>query len=153
VSEQTYRIALSGYDEARALYVEELAQMSPEQARLAGEAEPTPERAAELQRTAQEIRAAAEHGGDEVVILAHRPFGAVLDAQAALTGRDFAGAALAVLRNAIVSWRIGGDHGESVTDDWLRSQDGDLMRWLKNAVEEHWESVRRTAPKVTTTST
>ena len=30
MTEQTHRIALSGYDEARALYVEELAQMSPE---------------------------------------------------------------------------------------------------------------------------
>lgn len=142
MTEQTHRIGLSGYDEARASYVEELA-----------EAEKETERAAALQREAQAIREAAEHDGDELVILHYRPFGAVLDAQAALVSGNFAGRGVAVLRNAIVSWRLGEAHGEAVTDEWIRAQDGDLMAWVLAEVEAHWEAVRRTAPKVTRTST
>lgn len=151
--EQTYRIALAEFDEARAAYLEELAELSPEQAERRGEPEVTPARAAELQREAQGIRASAEHADCEVVILHHKPFGAVLDETAALTTGDFSARRAATLRNAIVAWRIDGEHGEAVTDEWIRRQRGDLMSWLLNRVEEHWESVRRTAPKAMGTST
>lgn len=150
---ETHRISLAGFDEAHAQYLERLAELTPEEATRMGEPAPTPERAADLQREAQAVREAAQHSGDEVVIHHHRPFGAVLDAQAALTKGDLAGRSLAVLRNAIVSYRIGGERGDSVTDDWLRAQDGELMSWLKNEVEEHWEAAWRTAPKATRTST
>ncbi|MFA5517231.1 MAG: hypothetical protein WDA20_13175 [Desulfuromonadales bacterium] len=151
--EQTHRIALAEFDEARAVYLEELAELTPERAQKLGEPEPTAERAAELQREAQAVRAAAEHAGGEVVILHHKPFGAVLDESAALISGDFGGRRAATLRNAIVSWRIRGEHGEAVTDEWIRRQEGDLMSWLLIRIEEHWESVRRTAPKAMGTST
>ena len=150
---QPHRISLRGYDEARAGYLEALAQMGPEEARARGEAEPTPEVAAEYQRRANEIRSTLEHAGDWIEIHPEKPFGLVLDVQAALAAGDFAGRATAVLRNAIVRWQYRGEDGGAVSDAWIRGLPGDLGLWLRDEINEHYEEVRRRGPKASASST